>query len=918
MNKTTPPNDQMISIPSNYINSENSHEICNFSKISFRMKEYIDSIDYKQLPEFQNKPVIDYYKTFVSEFNKLKDEELINPPASIQEFIQYLTTKIVQKACFGIASSWPCTLSNIHPTIEPFVGLLVKILNEVSDYKKLMKFLSFSLFPKIWTIKSCFVNPYLLSICKCFYIKKPGYWALVEKETKEFQLIHKIKETITVVIKGIITGCILSPNGQSVIVQGENWTICEFTPCENEQLLLWPKIFDKKKVPFPLFMSSDMNYYPEVYYNAFYSAITSNDLLILRAIIKSSLKIDYQIIESLGNVFLYGNRVHFLLESVFGMEFEKKEIDIHSVLQSDSLIKYLWVFFASKFMQSYISGFISKLILFIEQSKGYSEALVFNVIKYITMSFAQIPREIHYFVSVLKSFIIIKFNNKGSYYQIVGGLFGEFICKIFDNPNEYISTAVTKHVELKRISTILKAVFIGTIPELLNKDEVKKRLEQHTFKQIEAFLFSLGDFIDPIIKMNTPSKDDLGKSLDKLMHFILKQPNSLSMVIQESGLPEPKYSTQIAWNFITYLIDFFESCIDSISTDIKYEKKAVVHEVHNTKPIASSAKKTAAPSLIPKISLPKLPMYNKSINGKPVFSGFKDGMFDGNSVIQSRSLALGSFDGSSFHLVDEISSKQYKRNRLKRSKPENESTVSDALSVSSMGLELSQPHILSKGDDPSILNKEISLNAGISRNDEEESIDSLEEYVYSPIKKSNQVETHEQGNVINKGDNRTEQKPSIVLPPPPLPKSKPSLQLDDRPENSMTYNNAPESDSPVFNDSEDIVGREPQHDSMSQGNPIRKTRERRKSISKTVIKGTGEHFDDSLIIKQTEEVEEISPLHRRRTVTRIVKKSSDQSPDQSLSKKMYKRAENSEVEPPVKKKVFRRVKKTEKIDNKQI
>ena len=658
--------------PCKYLQIIYQEPIILFEEMGNRVPEFIRLAKYSEIPDFLGHPITESYKMFINAINQVKRSEISTPPQNIADFLSYFTGLIPQKACLQIASSWPPSIPRIVNPIEPLCAILIKILHEAHDPVNILRLLSLGLFPKVWSKKSCSKNPVLLAISPVIYRGKPNFWAYIEKQSHQFYLVGQHPKTKQIVVKaaGIATKCAKTKDKKMVVVKGESGRITEFEPMDPEVISLWTHLFQKettdndsddgqepkdKKVPFVYFLTKDLKYYPDIFYGAFFHALTANDQIFLRALI--DMDPPYSVVKGFLTATIYSRKVHTVYGAVIGRLFENDKLNPMSVYAIDSFYRKFVHAVWERFGEPYINQFLKRLIAMIDKHIGMDEKLFFSVIKYIMMSTPYVPQPIRHFASILRSYALTKFNSRGFVYFILGGFFGlDFICPVIAHPENYMTSLSnkkgfdrimagidentkleTKHpLVLKQVSDMLQYVFHGALlPDRYSS--FNTRMRKHVIPEMEEFLFSLGDLENEIALPSPPTKEELAPALDRVMHYMIKRNHVIRQTFDAAFVTEPSYPPQVGWNFAATFSDFFRQCYDR-----GHQRKAI------------NTKKKVKPN---PLKFPALPLYG-TIPPKKGPAGPHYG-FDDESVVERGYVAPPSPPSPSMKLPQKPKTQRY-------------------------------------------------------------------------------------------------------------------------------------------------------------------------------------------------------------------------------------------------------------------
>ena len=630
--------------PAKYLKNIYQLPVILFEEMGHRVPEFIRSSKYDEIPDYNGVPITDSIRMFVNAFNALSRKDMRNPPRNIADYAEYITSLIPQKAAFQIANSWPPAIPRITNPMEPLTAILIKALGDVEDPINLMNFLSLMIFPKIWTTKPSAVNSVLLALSPCKYRKKEGFWALIVRAQNKddhdmFYLITKDKKTNEPVVKieGEVTRCAKSKDKLSVIIKNESGRVADFQPLDDRHVPLWTHLYkqedgeeedadeDNKKpriVPFPYFLTDDFDeFIPDQCYPAFYEAITSNDSVFLHALMNQK-SLRYSAVDAFLTITLHNRKITPVYGEVISFILQPDNINpmaIYSGKNDSFYRKFIHALF-ERFAAPYLTDFLRRIVLLIDQTEDIQEKTFFSVIKYITMSSQYIPLQLRHFAAILRSYSVAKYNSRGFAYILLGGFFGlDFICPVLANVAKYFPDVPVKHPEvIKKYSDLLQYVFHGSVlPEPYKP--WNKRLIKHVFPLLEEFLFSLGDLTSDVPPYPTPAQDTIAPAILKVMHALLyDDPTILRKTFDEDNIPYPTLIPQVGWSFAVAIGDFFRQYFDRGQKRLNKPK----------------AKKVRPKDL----QFPKLPMYGMVTTKKAGINGSVASSYGDSASVSSLQL----------------------------------------------------------------------------------------------------------------------------------------------------------------------------------------------------------------------------------------------------------------------------------------
>jgi len=629
---------------SNYLVEEREKSVTNYGLFDGSCPINFQGANYDLLQLYEEVKPIDYLSIFAREFSTINWEDLLSQSNSkVVSFFGYLTTCINTKMIFPLSAHWPPLLPRVHDTIEPFGCLIARIPSQVTNPDLFIRAICRSIFPKVWTVKSCFVNSALLAISKCTI---PGsahnFWAVLDKE-KTFKLFKIGSKALGEHFSCIPSKVCASPDRKTIhVLDANSIVVSEFVPIEADHIDLWDVLYTKTKIPFPVFFSTSEKFFPDIMYKAFYLALTSNDQFILQAILQCP-DIDENIWKNNYYIYSHNKRITTLIQNVVISELSPQNIDVFHIFDQSSHFKSFLQAFAQFNLMPYCDSFLFKIIQLIDGHNDLNitswetcnfaivEKLFFNVLKLISQSIAFVPNQIKHLCSILRSYTSIRFNNRTSVFLIMAGFIGKLcIIPVLNNPNTFWPNIVIQNPQnLQSLAKLLEVPFSGSIFEgqFSMFAGWNKRLEKHAYPQLDSFLFALGDFKSPQ-DYPIPNNDVLGLALDSVMRYVIEKAKPyLRGIIISSSDPKIQFESVPGWNLAAFVSDCYSKNFDkTISVSVPQKQN-----------------KPRGPSKAPPLKLPSLPMFTanstlglsqaKSLSKIPSFVSKPDDM---SSVASSK------------------------------------------------------------------------------------------------------------------------------------------------------------------------------------------------------------------------------------------------------------------------------------------
>ena len=568
-----------------------------------------------------NLPMKEFIPKFIQEFSSKNESNLFekqtpNMEAFKLHFKKYLNANV----CTNCVLNWPPNFPT-NPTIESLIHLLLRLIQYLPNKLLFLKWVSLSCFPRIFAKNNSISSNKLKcsSVCK---IDDKRYWAISDINCI-FYLIQIKNEDLKLVKKGQIKAVDLNENGTSLIVtisvqrktnkslyeiDDSELTLhdslemttekVEFQPEYAGHLKLWTKIFNSK-LAYPVFLSIGHLKYPDMYINAFYHILTSDDGYLMKAILSRDVvpknKIDI-VLENMWKVFCYASKAHLFLETLILIEFsdynsEKQVSFIDFLSLSTNYIFKIIPIITKECGSYYFNNFALKLINYIDEKNDLflndpdkcdlkkAEIVFFTVLKYICSSSALVPDIIKFILHVAKLYSAASINNSEFTAKLLGYIFFNcFFKSISENYKKFDPNIIIKKQEnlnhiLKMLETAFSFQLFGFDFPLLSV--FNSRLQYHSFLQIQTFLYGISNIDSvPIFPQQDISK--VMDSLSYLADIISDNFESFKTNFRNITNIQSTELSLLNMNFQVFLISCFRWISDSDM--IKAQKDAIHKE----------------------------------------------------------------------------------------------------------------------------------------------------------------------------------------------------------------------------------------------------------------------------------------------------------------------------------------------------
>lgn len=571
----------------------------------------LDEANITDLPLLNNRSINDMVEPFCKEFDQIPQSEIFtNVTPLVADFGAYLTQAMIQKLAYPVVCYFPPCIPRLHPSIPSLTILLARILHTTSDPKKFIYFMTIALFQKVWTTKSCLINNYLLSICRCTIEDKGNYWAYIDRD-RHFCLYETTSKGCHEVKSIMIQKAYSSTDKTTINILDLNQkNVCQFKPIEKDQIQLWDLIYSRQKVPFPFYLLSGDEFFPEILYRSYYTYITANDSVFVQALLKSTI-LDPKVWEGVVRCHIHANKMVFLAESVFAFTFNDSfelandsfELPTHLLLFARALGKI--------YFQQYFDDFFNKVSAIVDFHDDLdlsditlvdvklTEKILFNVMKYIMQGAVYVPKEWRIILSTLRMYLNTRYNSQALTFLGLSAFFGRGIIVPFFQEN----VKFTKAVSVQHPGNFPVFGYLLSVPFCLNiysgtTDRFKgynRRLENHFFPRWWAFLNNLADFEEDFT-FSPPDNKSISYALDKIIRPTMNE--TFAALVKDTIVslvdPNIRAASVPGWNLAVIVSRFFVHCYDPCEKVTK-KKKAVV----KTKPV----------------KLPALPMFKGGSGG---------------------------------------------------------------------------------------------------------------------------------------------------------------------------------------------------------------------------------------------------------------------------------------------------------------
>ena len=500
----------------------------------------IEAEDLSSLGQLNGEDALDVFKELVSIVDGFSDEEFLAPPSeAVSEILNFFRQKLPYRTLVSIASTWPTVVPRSVPACSAFVSLIVKAASRSSNPERFVRWFSMNFPDKKWVKRSTSSNPDVLAMSMANVDNhgvKPAWCVL---ETNDMFRVFKIKgDQVEQEFEAKAENVRLSDDKKVVIIGESGEEVCKFAPVDSKLAQAWSVSYEKKKASFQNFLSSYEKAIPPIVISAYISCITSLDGYLIRGLAADGVSSDKKLLaSSLLNIFTYLQRNNILLGIVIGSVFEKPDLRPNSI-KIPSFLTSLFEAYVEKYAGDYVNVFLKKIVTYISHDPdiGFSDienvsasdakAVFFSVIKYIIDSAPLVPNELRHFLSVVRQYSIVRFNNSKATYTLLAELFGvSFICSVLRKTKNYFpGMKLDCPNNLSGIRRLLKVAFrLGSFSgEYEVFSSWNERLERHTYPRLYDFILSVADIRD-VPEYQAPTQKEFSDSLRTVMKLTADQ-----------------------------------------------------------------------------------------------------------------------------------------------------------------------------------------------------------------------------------------------------------------------------------------------------------------------------------------------------------------------------------------------------------
>ena len=555
--------------------------VVDFSNFAPEIANDVLEENYIELGDIRGEKVQKFIDDSIKEFNRLKINSIFTCKApSLETLVAFLRSKIPLKMCQSMALNWPPVVPNTVLTVKPVFYLFVKMCKEVQNPELFVYWATRAVFPRPWVKKGWLYNPLAagISFGKVKKLTNEDCWIILDvqyrvtvyaiREGKAVDIFHKYCKKF-------------EEDGKSVICYGfKDNEVLRFEPEQKEQTKWWTTVLDaEKRQPLPYFFSKGGVDYPEIYLTALYHAITSHDLICLRCLTQSTVLQTKQqeVIEALFNIFCHAGKYNILLETLASSEFEDPNLKNELVLRGNSALTFLFKIIVKRYTKKYFEKVISKIIRYIDSKgdlkinkpeecdKELLEKTIFSVFKYIVSSIDYVPKEIRHIASVIRTFIIVRYNDRGALKNALSGFFFlRFFTPAITIPKLYDKDfQVQNPGSVKEFAKVFQNICNFQLMETRGQDfaYMDKRIKDHLFPELEKFLYSVAD-LKGTLKYEIPPYETVEESLKTVADSVAENYDEFINKFRIATGETNDMSSTIGWIFASAITSMFPQAID--------------------------------------------------------------------------------------------------------------------------------------------------------------------------------------------------------------------------------------------------------------------------------------------------------------------------------------------------------------------
>lgn len=504
---------------------------------------------------------------------------------SIAGFTEYARTIFSADVLEAMVNYWPASVPNVN-AVREFVLFYVGLISKSGNPMKLVKFAMQNFSYHSWHSSAAVRYPVKVC-CTCKKGKEPNpndfFYALLDDENN-FKYYHVEKGLIQMV--KMEKAASISTDGKCVSIHNsEGGVSTKFTPDEPTQCDIWANIQKANALPFPLTIRGIRNPVPDAMVCAFYQALTSDDLTILRSLLHftvAKVSDGLKLANALLDIFSYAGKVNYLLTVLVGLEFEQDSLTPTTVLRGNSHLTWMFKVFYERYGRLYFNDFLKKVISYIdnegelslkspddctEEQKAKIKEMFLNILKNFITSGNLVPKQMKHFASILKGLSAARFNDMNATFNTLSGFFClRFVTALLANPSCFDETVVLKNnvsVTAIPFSQLLQIPF--NLVELGGRferfEDWNEEILNTIFPKLQNFVYSVAD-LDEQPVYQSPSKAVLKEQLEFVLDVISRNHKNFETRYNYLKNNQNDQYPIAGWSIGTFLMNFFKNVIN--------------------------------------------------------------------------------------------------------------------------------------------------------------------------------------------------------------------------------------------------------------------------------------------------------------------------------------------------------------------
>ena len=609
-----------------------------YTKETEEYKEYIKPLQFTHLTELFHKDIDGLINGFLYDFSNYSADSLMTSPTKfLLTLEEALHKNLNDDTMKTLIYKWPPLIQINSQLGKEIFYFIVKLLSVSNDKTKIYTLIINALFSKYFDLSNklneseiiAFSNGQLVSNntpCWIYIEKDHTFYAYIENEG-QFQPAAK----------GSIDRITVNFDDNKVILHNEGKIIFEFIPGNQELLTMWCDVLEEDLSLISFFemknCSSIDNYtlYPSLLQHEFLNMILNPDSRLLRCLfyLQQIQEIDdySSLLSSLHHIFANEKKLNLLYSETVMYDLEKiisgdSSINSLSFLtQKDSITSHMMNYLVSLHGLQYYTKFIIKLFKYIDShgtnismnTAGHKKAdfdsettkiVFFSSLKYILSSGSFFPEELSNFLSFIRLYSSLFFNEKITIFNLIATFFFQYIIYPAFHSKKPFTTS--KLINSKRVKEVLDSIYIvfkhGILPKF---DDWEERIRFKSHQQIDCFLSFISEpriqtteDLEPI--QSNAISEAISICIDQIVSNFEEFESEFSRLEKRSS-----HGTSLSWNFSVALSMMFPHASDRSELDLNADEMIFQYKNGQTSnkgnSIASSSE-TRKKGITPQIS----------------------------------------------------------------------------------------------------------------------------------------------------------------------------------------------------------------------------------------------------------------------------------------------------------------------------